>query len=209
MDTAIDNPPAKSAITKSAVKAPVKATTPVQPDNTRQRAANGEYKGKVTLISVILTGDRPVIFTRVELLEKQDGDINSTKWDKVLNTHVTHAVRLKGDDPVKSAQSLRIGLNELRSAFPNELALLDNKALIIAMKNNTVLGHDVHCSVVPQLNENNMQVVLENGEKAFNVRLRSAIPMSDEVSDKLIDALLPSASSQTTKATDASNPFTA
>ncbi len=151
---------------------------------------SGDYRGRVTLISTILTGDRPVIFTRITL---EDGK------------HVTHAVRLKGDDPVKTAAAIRIGLNDLRTGFPNKLALLSDRDLILAMKDEVILNDEVIASIVPQM-KNNLPVKLENGQNAYNVKLRPATKMENTVATSLIDSLLaPTTSAATDPFAETSN----
>jgi hypothetical protein len=140
----------------------------------------GDHSCVVSLTSVILTGSRPVIFTR--LTDENDN-------------HVTHTVRLAPDptktaaDPTKFRQALEIGLNELRGGFPEQLALLDDKAVVIAIKNGEIDGLPVNVSIVQQ-ERDGKPFRLPNGDVAFNVRLRPYEPMSDEVASSLLDNIL-------------------
>ena len=159
--------------------------------STQSRIATGEYPGKVTNTIVIPFGDRPVIFTTIAL----------TGGDR----HVTHAVRLHNLD------AMRIGLNELRSGFPNKLGALDDKSLIRALKNGVIKNDDVIALVVPQM-KNNIPVKLDNGEAAYNIRLRSVEPMSDDVLDASLERVLASAQAEAAKKAAASghgDPFDA
>lgn len=145
--------------------------TSVATPTTSPRIKTGEYPGKVTNIIVIPFGDRPVIFTTINV---------------GMDQHVTHAVRLHNLD------AARIGLNELRSGFPNKLGALDDKSLIRALKNLVIKGDDVVALVVPQLDKG-IPVRLKNGEIAYNIRLRSTQPMSDAVLDSALDRVMENA----------------
>lgn len=131
------------------------------------RIAVGEYHGTVSNTIVIPFGDRPVIFTTIKLAD-----------DK----HVTHAVRLHSPD------AKRIGLNELRSGFPEQLAAFDDREVIKAVNRGLIKGLPVVAAVVPQL-KNGVPVKLDNGEAAYNVRLRSVAPMSDDALDAALDRI--------------------
>lgn len=153
--------------------------------------APGDYNGKVSKVTVLLATDRPVIFTTVTLTD---------------NHYVTHAVRLAGDNAAKSAQARKIGLNELRSAFPNILGTLSDIELIDALDEGRILDQPVHVTIVQQL-DNNQPKRLKKvdgslGDILYNVRLRSAAPMSKEVRHALFNKAV------TIAPTAASNPFT-
>lgn len=175
----------------STTNAPASNET-AKPVTSKAQTHTGDYSGKVSLVSVILTGDRPAIFTRVKLSDE---------------LHVTHVVRLKTNNPAKTAQAIQIGLNELRAAFPNELATLNDRQVIQAMIARKIADKPVNVSIVQQL-KNGLPVRLKDaagnpGELAFNVRLRPAEVMSEDVSNKLLDSLL----SAPTTATPAVDPF--
>lgn len=158
---------------------------------TQSRITTGEYRGKVTNIIVIPFGDRPVIFTTIGLT--------------VGDRHVTHAVRLHNLD------AMRIGLNELRSGFPNKLGALDDKSLIKALKNGLIKDDEVIALVVPQM-KNNLPVKLDNGDAAYNIRLRSVEPMSDDVLEASLDRIVANAQAEAAKKAEAAgqtDPFAA
>jgi hypothetical protein len=135
------------------------------------RIAMGEYHGTVSNTVVIPFGDRPVIFTTIKL-------------DGPGERHVTHAVRLH------NADAKRIGINELRSGFPEQLAKCDSDLAVIKAVNRGVLkGLPVIAAVVPQLKKG-IPVRLDNGEAAYNIRLRSIVPMSDEALEAALDRIV-------------------
>lgn len=176
------------------------STATATPTTSKAQNRTGEYSGVVSLSSVILTGDRPAIFTRVKLTAADH---------ETEGLHVTHVVRLKTKNPAKTAQAIQIGINELRAAFPNELALLNtDRAVIQALIAKKIVGKPVNVSIVQQM-KNNIPVRLANadgspGELAFNVRLRPSEVMSEEVSSKLLDAVLTSPAPEEAKP---ANPF--
>lgn len=143
---------------------------------------HGDYQGVVSRIITIFTGNRPVVFTTIEgfVTELVDGHERKT-----IIGHTTHAVRLH--DP----QSREIGLNELRAAFPNVLATLDDKALLLNLANHSsaLIGKRVDFTIQPQMRKGIVQKN-DQGEAYFNVRLRPVEAMSESTASSLIDSLL-------------------
>lgn len=122
------------------------------------RLSMGEYETTVSAIKVLPFGDRPVIFTT---LTTEDG------------RQITHAVRMYSGD------AYRIGLQELRTGFPNQLGNLDADGIVVAMNRGVVLNHRVKAAIVPQM-KNGIPVKLDNGEPAYNVKLYAIEAMSEE-----------------------------
>lgn len=139
------------------------------------RLTIGDYAGKVLGIQVLPFGDRPVIFTAIGVA------LPGAPENAPLH-RVTHAVRMNNPD------ALRIGLSELRLGFPNILGHLSDKDVIKAMNRKAVLDRAVTVSIVPQL-KNGIQVKLDNGEPAYNVRLRSVEAITDDTLDTILDKL--------------------
>ena len=122
----------------------------------------GEFLATILSIAINISEDRPAVVTRIVLA--QDGDIKSA------TEKVTHIVRLNNPD------SLRIGFDELRSAFPNELASLGDEDLLTHLieKTDTFTGKKVSVGIENQVKSG---IVQKNayGVPYFNVRLRSAV----------------------------------
>lgn len=153
----------------------------------------GDYHGIVTLFSIILTGNRPVIFTRINrlvevddevLLYRRECDPESPAYE-TANEHTTHAVRLH--DP----EALRIGLGELKTAFPNDLATLSDEECLLELATNKTLliGKRVDFSIQRQMKKGIVQKG-EDGTPYFNVRLRAVEEMTTDTAKALIDNLL-------------------
>lgn len=154
----------------------------------------GEYLGIVTLFSIILTGNRPVIFTRINriaevddevLLNRREDSPDAPAFD-TLPEHTTHAVRLH------DAEALRIGLGELKTAFPNDLATLTDRECLIklAKEPKLLVGRQVDFAVQHQMKKGIMQRDPNTNEPYFNVRLRAVETMTDNTATTLIDNLL-------------------
>lgn len=144
----------------------------------------GEYLGIVTLFSIILTGNRPVIFTRINRVQPVEGQPNRD-FD-VAPEHTTHAVRLN------NIESLRIGLGELKTAFPNDLAVLtDEQALEkLAMEPTLLIGRRVDFTIQHQTKKGIVQRDPNTNEPYFNVRLRAVESMTQTTAKSLIAGLL-------------------
>lgn len=140
---------------------------------------NGEYKGMVVGITINPVGNKPVIFTRLMTnASKEEG--------RMQPEYVTHAIRLNNLD------SVRIGFDELRTAFPQQLATLDDEALLTFLmeKTDELLTKTVTFAIEPQL-RNGVQVVGPKGQKYFNIRLRSSIKnLANEDAKKLAKSVL-------------------
>lgn len=144
----------------------------------------GDYHGIVTLFSIILTGNRPVIFTRINRIQPVEGQPDRD-FD-ITNEHTTHAVRLH--DP----EALRIGLGELKTAFPNDLAVLTDRECLIklAKEPRLLVGRRVGFAIQHQMKAGIPQKNKDTGEHYFNVRLRAVEAMTDTTATTLIDSLL-------------------
>lgn len=140
------------------------------------RLAMGTYPATVKDVRVIPFGDRPVIFTT---LVTDDGH------------QITHAVRLH------NADAMRIGMNELRTGFPNQLGNLSNIDLLKAMNRATIIGQKVTAAVVPQV-KNGLPVRLDSGEQAYNIRLYPV----EKASDETLEAAFANILAQTAKVED-------
>lgn len=125
-----------------------------------------EYAATVVATKVNLIGDRPVIFTTLKTKE---------------NLSFTHAVRLH------HPQARRIGMDELRTGFPR-LAVSDDREIVKTLASGGIDGEEVTVLIVPQMH-NGIPVKLKSGEEAYNVRLRSTAPMTDDLIDQLMDKL--------------------
>lgn len=149
----------------------------------------GEYLGIVTLFSIILTGNRPVIFTRINRVAEVDDEIllnrrqdnPSAPYFDTLPEHTTHAVRLH------DAEALRIGLGELKTAFPNDLATLSDEECLLKLATNKTLliGKRVDFSIQHQMKKGIIQKG-EDGTPYFNVRLRAVEEMTEGTAKALI-----------------------
>lgn len=117
----------------------------------------GDFQGKVIGISVSISEERPAIITRVKT-EGQEPQ------------QLTHMIRLSSPD------SQRIGFDELRSAFPTQLANLNDKELLthLISKTNTFTGLPVTVGVEQQM-KNGVVQKNRDGAPFYNVRLRSAV----------------------------------
>lgn len=122
----------------------------------------GEFLATILSISINISDDRPAVVTRIVLA--QDTAIS----DQTIK--VTHIVRLNNPD------SLRIGFDELRSAFPAELAALNDEDLLshLIEKTDSFAGKKVNVGVEHQV-KNGIVQKAPNGTPYFNVRLRSAV----------------------------------
>lgn len=137
----------------------------------------GEFACKVIDVLVSISDTKPAIFTRCIADPAKPLEV------------ITHTVRLD------NAASLRIGLDELRSAFPAELHNLDTEQVLTKLMTETTsfVGKDVRVSVEPQL-KNNVQVRGPQGQPYFNVRLRSNVRNLDAQTASLIAKRLLAAS---------------
>jgi hypothetical protein len=126
----------------------------------------GEYKGLVASIALSISEERPAIFTRIKLVDQP-----------APNDHATHVVRLSNPD------SQRIGFDELRSAFPKQLASLNDEELLTHLieKTGTLEGAEVTVGIEAQL-KNGVAQKDNNGRPYYNVRLRSAVRNLDHES---------------------------
>lgn len=122
----------------------------------------GEFLATILSISINISEDRPAVVTRIVLARGDD--------IKPATEKVTHIVRLNNPD------SLRIGFDELRSAFPAELAALNDEDLLTHLieKTDTFAGKKVNVGIEPQI-KNGIVQKSNNGTPYFNVRLRSAV----------------------------------
>lgn len=140
----------------------------------------GEFKCK--LIDIIITANG-MIYTRCAAPDHTEAK------PSVL----THVVRLAQPDSKESAKtSERIGMDELRSAFPKELGTLTNHGVLVHLLTNTSKfhGRDVTIAVEPQLKDGK-QVIGKNNQPLYNIRLRSAMrDMDANSADALAKRLL-------------------
>jgi len=137
-------------------------------------AKYGVFAAIVNLISVLPFGERPVIFTRLKV---KDG-----------TAEYTHAIRLN------NASSMRIGLTELRGAFPKELGPLNDEQVIIELMTKTKLfvDRELEISIEPQINkEGKVAKDPKTGAEYFNVRLRSNVHDIDpDTATKLVQGMM-------------------
>jgi hypothetical protein len=152
----------------------------------------GEFAGTVAAINISISQSRPAIFTRLKI-----------KVDDKAEEIITHAVRLENPD------SQRIGFDELRSAFPGQLGSLNDEQLLTTLieKTDEFAGKPVHVGIEPQL-KNGVQVVGAQGQKYFNIRLRSAVRNLDTTTAASIAKKLLSASGNAKSAERLANELT-
>jgi len=134
----------------------------------------GQFNGTVQDL-VVNIGSKPAIFTRVNISQ-----------DPKVPEIVTHRINLDNPD------SQRIGFDELRSAFPNELGQLDDRHLLttVMTKTSQFTGKPAIVAVEPQT-KNGVQVKGPAGQIYFNVRLRSGVrDLTEESATALADKLL-------------------
>jgi hypothetical protein len=124
----------------------------------RQVPRMGEHKGKVNLVTVVPSSTKPVIFTRIEL-------------DGTPTEQVVHSVRFA------NAQSIRIGLDEIRGAFVELIGKSDQEVIEALMTNtDSFIGRPVTVNIEPQLDKTTRAPVRgTNGQPYYNIRLRSAL----------------------------------
>ena len=136
-------------------------STPINNANTPKF---GEFKAKVLSIAVSLSTDQPAIFTR---LSYKDGTVDH---------NITHAIRFSKKNGEPNVDAIRIGFDELRSAFPAELAKLNDEALLTYLieKTDTLMGKELDIGIEAQT-KNGIAQKGANGTPYFNVRLRSAV----------------------------------
>lgn len=133
----------------------------------------GQFNGKVQDL-VVNIGSKPAIYTRV--------DISATNVPEI----VTHRINLDNPD------SQRIGFDELRSAFPQELGALDDRHLLTTLMTKTSMftGKPAIVAIEAQM-KNGVQVKSPQGQAYYNVRLRSGVrDLSEESAASLADKLL-------------------
>lgn len=123
----------------------------------------GEFTAIVQDIVVHVTST-PTIFTRLLL---EDGK------EQIPHTHV---VRFHAKDGTPSPVAARIGLDELRGAFPTELASLNDQDTLAYLMQNTdaFLNRKVKVGIEQQ-KKNGIPQKSDKGIPYFNVRLRSAV----------------------------------
>lgn len=129
----------------------------------------GEFTGTVLRIDFGFSSERPTINVRIKY---NDG---------VSMQHTSHTTRLVPDNITDSDKVLkaltvqRIGMDDLRAAFPQQLAGLNDEVLLTKLlnKTNEFVGKEVHMSIEAQTVGNVVQKN-PNGVAYFNVRLRSA-----------------------------------
>ena len=122
----------------------------------------GDFSAQIDSINISISADRPAVFTRLKYIEDE------TKPN--VATFATHAIRLNNPD------STRIGFDELRGAFPTQLAGLNDEELLTLLMSdtNTFIGKAVTVGVEQQMS-NGVPKKAANGSIYFNVRLRSAV----------------------------------
>lgn len=133
----------------------------------------GEHEGKVDLVTVVPTGDQPAIYVRITTAN---------------NAQVTHITRFANET------SRRIGIGEIRAAFPDQLLGCSDKEVVVKLLRDTssFVGLPVKFSVYPQIDKKTKLAVLDkNGGEYFNVRLTSAIRdiKDEEKARSLADAM--------------------
>lgn len=132
-----------------------------------------ETNATVLEVSFLPSAERPAIITR---LETEDKDVG----------RISHMVRLHN---VKSA---RIGLDELKAAFPTNLAdaRTNNDVLMkLITKSKDFIGQKVRVAIEPQLDGGRVKKS-DNGEPLYNIRLRSNTHDLDETTAKSLIASL-------------------
>ena len=152
------------------------STTTATP--TTNRLAVGEYKGLVKACNVSISTERPAIFTRCALEMP-------TKPDTAPEFHdLTHVVRATGID------SLRIGCDELRSAFPEMFAECKNPEDIIVLimtKPEMLEGKPVTVGIEYQTDATGkIQTNPTTRDPYYNVRLRPNTRNLSEATARLI-----------------------
>lgn len=137
----------------------------------------GQHNATVLGLTLAFMGNKPAIFTRLSFEEVKPADPlpDGTPQVKTLTHTVAHAVRLS------EKTAARIGLDELRGAFPKELGTLDDKALLayLLTKTSSFDGRSVVISIETQM-KNGIPVKSDSGETYYNIRLRSALRDMDE-----------------------------
>lgn len=121
----------------------------------------GEFKAKVIGITVSPSSHKPAIMTRLQLED-----------DKSIIVHVINFTKKNGDI---NLDAIRIGLDELRGAFPNELAKLSDEDLIAYLmeKTDTLTNRALDIGIEQQT-KNGIVQKSDKGEIYYNIRLRSA-----------------------------------
>lgn len=132
-----------------------------------------ETNAVVTEVSFLPSSERPAIITRLKTEDKDVGDIS-------------HMVRLH------NPKSARIGLDELRAAFPTQLASAPTQNETIKRlltRSKDFMGLKVRVAIEPQL-EGGRPKKGDNGEILYNIRLRSNThDLDDKTADDLIASL--------------------
>lgn len=156
------------------------STTPAP--SIRKAPRLGEFKGAVSLISVIPSSTKPAIFTRIDLPAVPAGEGRP----EVPAEQVTHAVRMV------NPQSIRIGLDEIRGAFTELVGKSDEEVLVALMsQTDSFVGRTVTVSIEPQLDKATRAPVRgTNGEAYYNVRLRSGLRNVEAATAKSIAAAM-------------------
>lgn len=115
----------------------------------------GQFNGTIKDL-IVNIGSKPALFTRINIGTSAAPEL------------VTHRVLL--DNPTNT----RIGLDEIRSAFPTKLGTLNDTELLTTLMSKTseFEGSAVTVAVEAQM-KNGVQVRGEQGQPYFNVRLRS------------------------------------
>lgn len=136
---------------------------------------HGEYPGLVLAITMLASTERPALITRIKT---DDPDIGI----------LTHMVRLH--DP----QSMRIGLDELRSAFPDLLGQASDEQQVLRTcltNSKDFVNAKVTVAIEPQMKNGLVQRNPNTKEPYFNIRLRSAVhDLEESIADKLITNIL-------------------
>lgn len=127
----------------------------------------GDFKATVLEVNPMVAGHRPAIYTRLATTDKSVG----------TEGVVAHTVRLFSPtalDPVKAMTSQRIGLDELRNAFPAQLGALNDEDLVVKMLTETdsFNGLPATVGIEPQMKDGK-PVKGTQGNEYYNIRLRS------------------------------------
>lgn len=144
--------------------------------------ATGEFLALIASLVINISAERPAVMTRLEI--RRPG--------ATTNDIITHTVRLN------NADSLRIGFDELRSAFPNELSALNDEDLLTTLieKTDDFVGKQVQVGIETQV-KNGIVQKAANGTPYYNVRLRSAVKnMPKEQASSLAKRMLQSVASK-------------
>jgi hypothetical protein len=157
-------------------------STTTAPTPLARRVRLGEFKGQVSLVSVIPSSTKPAIFTRVDLPAVPATDTQA----EIPAESITHAVRLTSTD------SIRIGLDELRGAFVELIGKSDEEVLIALMTGtDSFIGRAVTVSIEPQLDKVTKAPVRgTNGQAYYNVRLRPNLRNIEESKAKGLVSML-------------------